>query len=414
MEPLSAATGLSIEYDERLAEGGDPRKALEALPTMADGPIVLCSHGSLIVGLLSGLEDRGAHLETNGRFRCQKGSIWLVEEKRGAALGATYRSAPRPKRNRKSEVDRELIAVLDLGSTSFRVVLFEATRAGVLKQKLNERDMLRLGAAIDSDGRVPEKVCNQAIATARRLSDLALGAGASRVLPVATAALRSAGNGRQLSKKIGKALGTDVRVLSGDEEAALLFRAFQRRVPLTGQVALGFDLGGGSLELAIGDAREIRWTASLPIGVTRLHRELVTRDPMRKRDVRKIRECLLEALEPHRSAIAELAPQVYIASGGSARAFGDLAQARLGRTRADTDGLYEMSVDELGKLTRKLVRVDHDERMAIPGVRKDRVDLMPTGGILITALAEALDIDAYTTCDWGLREGVVLEALGVR
>jgi exopolyphosphatase/guanosine-5'-triphosphate,3'-diphosphate pyrophosphatase len=411
---LSAATGIPIEYDERIAEGENPRKALEALRDLGDGSVVLCSHGSVIVDLLSGLEDEGTHLETNGRFRCQKGSIWMVEKKRSGSLRATYRPPPRPKHDPRRDVDRERIAVLDMGSTSFRVVLFEATRAGVLRQILNERDMLRLGAAIDSDGLVPDRACDAAIATARRLSDLALEAGATRVLPVATAAMRSAGNGRELSKKIGKALGAEVRVLSGDEEARLLFRAFQRRVSLEGRTALGFDLGGGSLELAIGDSREIHWAATMPIGVTRLQRELVTRDPMRKREARQLRERLIEALEPHRAAIAKLAPQTYIAAGGSARAFVDLALARRGQTRDDTDGLYEMTCSELGKLTDKLLRVDRDERLAIPGVRKDRVDLMPTGGILLTALAEALEIDAYTTCDWGLREGVVLEALDAR
>jgi len=151
--------------------------------------------------------------------------------------------------------------------------------------------------------------------------------------------------------------------------------------------------------------------ATMPIGVTRLQRELVTRDPMRKRDARQMRERLIEALEPHRAAIAKLAPQTYIAAGGSARSFVDLALARRGQTRDDTDGLYEMTCSELGKLTENVLRVDRDERLAIPGVRKDRVDLLPTGGILLTALVEALEIDAYTTCDWGLREGVVLEAL---
>lgn len=414
VERLAAETGLPIEFDERLAEREQPEKTLELLREVKDGSTVLCSHGGVIAGLMSELEDRGAALETGGRFRCQKSSTWLVRQERGRAPHATYQPPPPLRRRRIDVVDRERVAVLDLGSTSFRLVVFETTRAGALKPLMNKRLMLRLGAAIGADGLIPEKHFDRALDAAKQLGCLAQDAGVSRVLPVATEALRSARNGRALSKKIGVSLGTRVRIISGEDEARYLFRAFQRRVPLRGELALGFDLGGGSLELAVGDAREIQWAVSLPIGVTRLHRELATRDPMRKRDVRRIRQRVLEELEPVRSSIEDLVPRSFIASGGTARAFADLARARGGRTREGTNGLYEMPVRQLEKLTQQLVRADRDERLTIPGLRKDRVDLLATGGILLTALADFLEIDAYTTCDWGLREGVVLEFLRKR
>jgi exopolyphosphatase/guanosine-5'-triphosphate,3'-diphosphate pyrophosphatase len=411
VERLAASAGLAIEFDERIAEDQDSAKAFEVVREIVDDSVVVCSHGSVIAGLLADLEDQGAELETSGPFRCQRGSIWTVERRIGVPTQATYRPPPNLKKNGKSDIDRENIAVMDLGSTSFRAVLFEATPAGVLTQRLNRKKMLHLGAAIDSSGRIPEAVCGDVISAAADLGELVREAGARTILPVATAALREARNGPKLAAKIGKTLGAKVRIISGDQEARLLFNAFQRRALLPGQTALGFDLGGGSLELAVGDSREIQWTATLPIGVTRLRHECVSRDPMRKRDARRLRECLIEALEPHRETIARLAPQRFIASSGTARAFLDLARARRERSPDPATGLYEMSVRELDKLTRQLVRADHHERLDIPGLRKDRVDLMPTGGVLLMALAETLGIDAFVACDWGLREGVVLEYL---
>ncbi len=407
--PLAAVTGLDVEIDERLAEGESPAKALDLLHEAGDRNVVLCSHGDLIPGLLAELEERGVVLEAPGSVPCEKGSIWVLEGQGGFPRRASYRPAPRPERD--EDGDRERLAVLDLGSTSFRLVAFEATRAGRLTRVVNERIMLRLGAAIALDGRIPEATCDEAVATARRLGELARDAGATRLLPVGTAALRDAENGAQLAGRIGEALGAKVRVVSGEEEARLLFLAFRRRVLLPRSNALGVDLGGGSLELVVGDARRIHWEATLRIGVTRLHRELVTSDPMRKRDARRIRERLAEALEPHRDRIEALAPEMCIAAGGTARAFARLAVARRGLRASGSIDHVEIPVEELAQLTRELVRSDHDERLAFPGIRKNRADLLPAGGLVLTALAEALGIEAYTVCDWGLREGVVLEAL---
>lgn len=409
VEPLSRATGIPVEYDERLAEGESAGKALDLLGELGDEPVVCCSHGDLIPALVAELEERGVAIETDGAFRCEKGSAWVVEGKGSQPRSASYR--PAPQAEREEDGDRERIAVLDLGSTSFRLVVVEATRAGRLTRLVNERIMLRLGAAITLDGRIPEPICAQAVATAGRLGELARDAGATRLLPVGTAALRDADNGRELADRIGAALSAPVRLVSGEEEARLLFLAFRRRVLLPQRPTLGIDLGGGSLELVVGDPRGIHWEATLRVGVTRLHRELVKSDPMRKREARAIREQVRDKLEPHRATIAELGPGGCIASGGTARAFARLAVARRGLRPSGSIDQVEIPVEELAETTRGLVRASHDERLAMAGVRKNRADLLPTGGLVLTTLAESLGIHAFTVCDWGLREGVLLEAL---
>lgn len=409
VEPLAAARGVPVEIDERLAEGESVGKLHELLAELGDAPAVCCSHGDLIPGLLAELEERGVELETGGAFRCEKGSTWVLEGRAGRPVRARYNAAPRTERDEDGDLER--IAVLDLGSTSFRLVVVDATRAGRLTRVVNERIMLRLGAAIALGRRIPEETCEQAVETARRLGELARDAGATRVLPVGTAALRDAENGGGLATRIGEALGERVRLLSGEEEARLLFLAFRRRVLLPRRPTLGIDLGGGSLELVVGDARSIHWEATLRVGVTRLHRELAESDPMRKREVRRLRERVREALEPHRETITRLGPEACIAAGGTVRGFARLAVARRGLRPAESIDQVEIPADELAALSRGLVRATHDERLGMPGMRKNRADLLPTGGIVLTTLAETLGLEAYTVCDWGLREGVVLEAL---
>ena len=105
VEPLAAATGLRIELDERLAEGERAAKALSLLEELGDTPALCCSHGDVIPELLSDLEDRGVALEPEGRFRCEKASIWLVEGKRGKAREARYVPAPRAERDEAGDGD---------------------------------------------------------------------------------------------------------------------------------------------------------------------------------------------------------------------------------------------------------------------------------------------------------------------
>jgi len=238
----------------------------------------------------------------------------------------------------------------------------------------------------------------------------ARGEGAEELIAVGTAALRDADNGPELTRRIAETLRVPVRLLSGEEEARLIFGAFRRRIVLPRGPALGVDLGGGSLELAVGDDHDLPFEETLRVGVTRLHIELVQHDPMKKREVRAVREHVRARVEPLAARIRRLAPSVCIAAGGTARAFGDLALGLRGDASRRTVNALELPLSELRDITERLVESSHDERLAMPGMRSRRADLLPTGGVILVTIAEVLGLAGYTLCDWGLREGVLLDA----
>lgn len=302
------------------------------------------------------------------------------------------------------------LAVLDLGSTSFHLLVADATSAGEVLRVARKRERLRLGAVIAERGHIPGAVRRRAVATARELRETALRLGAERVIPVATAAVRDAENGDDLAARIGEALGTPVRTLSGEEEARLIFGAFRHRVAFGNAEALGIDLGGGSLELATGDAFDVRWETTLPLGVARLDRELVRSDPMRRRERKAIRRRVAEALEPCLDVLRESRTSLHIASGGTVRALARLAADGGSDPR---DGCVRVARRTLRRLAERLVASTHDERQRLPGVKRSRADLLPAGAVVLDALVDALEIPELVVCDWGLREGVVLEALGL-
>ncbi len=317
-----------------------------------------------------------------------------------------------PRREARRHSDAKLrVAVLDLGSTSFHLLVADASPTGRIERVVRQRVMLRLGATIAAEGEIPKAIAARAVESARTLQDLAEEHGAERLIPVATAALRDARNGAALASAIARELGTKVRVLSGLEEARLIFGAFRRRVPLGNASALGMDLGGGSLELAIGDDAEVQWEKTLPLGVARLHGELVANDPMKRRERKAIEERVAALIEPHRKPIRTRGASKQIMSGGTARALARIVEEN-GGGRAAKGGL-RVAADEIARLADRLAEADHAELLRIPGMKRSRADLLPTGAVVVDAVMKSLALPDLLICDWGLREGVILEALGL-
>jgi phosphohistidine phosphatase SixA len=409
LAPLSLATGIAVEIDERLAEGADEAKAAELLATRGAGATVLCTHGETIGALLARLRAKGLAIEEEPR--CEKGSAWLIEGPDAARATATYR-APTPNNGSSGDAEKPVVrfGVLDLGSTSFHLLVADANADGDVRRVLRERVMLRLGASLADRDHVPDEVVARAVETARLLGQSARNAHASLLLPVATAALRDARNGAAVAERIGEVVGVPTRILSGAEEARLTFAAFRKKLRIGSRLALGLDLGGGSLEMITGDAREVRFETTLPLGAARLHAEFVRSDPMTRDEKRAIRARVREHIAPYRDALRRWEPSPAIATGGSMRALARLVVAARGKNLTEVHGSV-LDADLLRTLERKLVASTQSERLAMPGMRRQRADLVPTGAVILRTLVEEIELPALTVSDWGLREGVILEAL---
>lgn len=303
------------------------------------------------------------------------------------------------------------LAVLDLGSTSFSLTAIEVARDGHFDRILRKRATLRLGAHTNEAGAIPENDCAGAVEAVRRLRAKAKSVGCEVLLPVGTAILRDAANAPELTTRIEEVLEQPVRILSGEEEARLSYAALRHRLELGRKRVFAMDLGGGSLELAVGTASLPDWTTSLQIGVTRLHAECVHSDPLSEQDAQSIRDRVREQLT---KGIAELdapSPARLVAAGGTIRALARLALAWRSRSeRSELNGMV-LTQTELESVLAQLMRVTHQVRLAMPTVQPRRADLLPVGGLILDTLLDVFDLDELVISDWGLREGILLEAL---
>ena len=314
------------------------------------------------------------------------------------------------------------VAVFDLGSSSFHLMVVDATRAGALTPVLRRRSFLHLGTEVARTGGVPADRAATAVRAVRRLRTAADEAGVDVMVALATAALRDADNGVKLLGRFERIIGCPITLLTGEEEARLCFIGQRAGVWVGSDPVLGLDLGGGSLEAGIGDARQIHAVTSVALGSARLRGELNSGESLTAKNRTRLVEATRERAEPIRLMLAgypEAADRA-IASGGTVRALARLAMVLHRPVPASRSvsslqvNQVELPAGQLHELADRLATLDLDARLALPGVQARRAPLLPIGAVLLSTLVETLGLRRLVVSDWGLREGAVLGALSLK
>ena len=303
------------------------------------------------------------------------------------------------------------IAAFDLGSNSFHLLVVDAHPDGTFVPLIREKEMLRLGDAVGREGRIPDALADRAVATVDRFRKLALGAGTEEIHARATAALREADNGGEVVDRMAAEAAVKVRVISGQEEARLIFEAVRASVVIDPPPALCLDLGGGSLEVTVGDRTRLLWAASVRLGVARLSAELVTGDPYTADDVRRLEKRVTGVLAPLADDVAGLHPAMAVGSSGTFCDLGRMVAARRSGSVPRSINQFTFTRDELLPLHEELLRLRSSERAGFPGLEAKRADIIPTGSTLLLTAMELFGFDRMTLSEWALREGIILDAI---
>lgn len=305
------------------------------------------------------------------------------------------------------------LAVFDLGSTSFQLLVSEVEPDGGLTPILRDRVILNLGAEVAATGEVAPALLDRAISVVRRFRDLAERASVDRIIPVATAAFREAANRPELSRALEAAIGSQVRILSGDLEARATVAGIRGGVALHEDRWVALDLGGGSLEVAMIDHGEVTWTDTFPLGAARMARMMVADDPMTRGERREIRRAVRALLEPALEEAGVPPSPLCVAAGGTAGALARLLATARWPNPPTSLNQFELGIDELNDLARALGAADLETRLAMPAIDERRVDLLPAGAIVLSTALQVLDAGSAVHSEWGLREGVVLQDLEI-
>ncbi|HET7489898.1 MAG TPA: Ppx/GppA phosphatase family protein [Acidimicrobiales bacterium] len=303
------------------------------------------------------------------------------------------------------------IAALDLGSNSFHLLVADAHPDGSFDRLFREKEMLRLGDVVARHGRLTPEACDQAVDAVRRFRTMAEQAGAEEIVACATAAIREAENGAELVQRMADETGVRARVISGIEEATLIFKAVQASVLIDPGPAVCLDLGGGSLEVMVGDVRTLAWATSVKLGVARLTAELVRADPPRPGDLRRLRKRIRQVLAPAAGAIAPLSPKLLVGTSGTLCDLARMAAAMETGTVPTSINNRHVTRTALEAVHEQVVSVPAAGRRRLDGLDARRAELVPAGSVLALEALDLFGFDEMVVGTWALREGMVLDEM---
>jgi exopolyphosphatase/guanosine-5'-triphosphate,3'-diphosphate pyrophosphatase len=290
------------------------------------------------------------------------------------------------------------LAALDLGSNSFHLLVAKTDGAGELAKVGSHKQVLRLGTVVRQYGKLNEVAFSTALSTVGRMARVARDLGAERLLAVATSALRDARNGRSFCGECSVQHGVQIELLSGDEEARLAYAGARSALPLTTGRVLVADVGGGSVELAVGDGPTCDAAQSLQLGFLRLAEGFpLTNAGGAARMARYVQlEC-----EKARWQLGRF--DTLLLSGGTARAIGKLLGG--GTASASTRQVLALC-DELTGLS--------SAGLVARGVDRQRAATLAAGAAVISGLVAGFGQGELRISPRGLREGVILRELQKR
>jgi exopolyphosphatase/guanosine-5'-triphosphate,3'-diphosphate pyrophosphatase len=307
----------------------------------------------------------------------------------------------------------ERLAVIDLGSNSFRLVVFTAGD-GWWKRTDEIYEPVRIGEGLAGTGKLGKQPMERALATLDVFAHFcrASGLGADAVDAVATSAIRDAENAEPFLERARARFGLPIRVLSREGEARYGYLAAVNSTTLTRGCVL--DLGGGSMQLVDVADRLPRTSGSWRVGTVRMsERFLPPNGPAKRRQLDELRAHLAAALE-EADWLAEVgrAPGGgrLVGIGGTVRNLAAAAQRAAGLPSNGVQGMV-LEREALDELVARLAALPASERASVPGVKPARADLILAGAVAVQSVLEAGGLERLETTEAGLREGVFFERL---
>lgn len=299
------------------------------------------------------------------------------------------------------------VAVVDIGSGTTTLAIFQAGAAGFLDRVHQEGRALRLIEKLDARGRLTNGAARGLLSTVSGYVKTAQEAGAERTEIVATSAMRDAVNGPELVAELGRLPKSTARLISGEEEGRLAAHTVVCTLPLQNGVVM--DLGGGSLQLARVVDRVTVESVSFPLGALRLYDAfLAGTDPPTADGLVALRRHVVEQLR--RAPWLLRHGGTIVAVGGGARSLGKMHRRSCGATLGHGHG-YRLDSEIVLDQYEYLSRVPAAARAMVPGLPEHRTDTIVAASLILSTVLRIGGFGSMYLSTYGIREGVAFRSM---
>jgi exopolyphosphatase/guanosine-5'-triphosphate,3'-diphosphate pyrophosphatase len=303
------------------------------------------------------------------------------------------------------------LAAIDIGTNSIHMVIANATSATGFEVLDRERDVVQIGRDSFATGRLRLDAVRRTVAALARYVELARRHQVDRILCTATAAVREARNGGDFLQAARAEAGILPRVIPAEEEGRLIYLAVKSALEIGERPALVIDIGGGSMQLVVGNRDRILLATGAPLGALRLTQTLLDGDPPSRSVLQRLRRHVRKQARAALKAVAAHRPHTVYGSSGSIHALAEAAHwLESGRRLGQLNGHF-LATDSLRRLLRRLQRMTFAERERLPGLDARRAEIIVPGAVVLTHVLESLGADGIVLSDYGVREGLVTDYL---
>jgi len=297
------------------------------------------------------------------------------------------------------------LAAIDIGSNSIKLVVVDATSSASFDVLASEREVVRLGQETLVKKHIGDAALRRAIDCLKRFRSIAESHGTKQIAVIATASVREADNSADFLRAVEQEAGLHVEVLSGMEEARLIGLAAAQGCTPKGSTSLNIDIGGGSTEISIFRDTEPLILRSVKLGAVGLTDRFVKSDPPEPEEIEELRNEIRLSFADVAKERRQQSWYYTTATSGTALTVG----AALNHVMPPASSV--VTLVDLNRLNMTLAALTVVQRGTIAGVPPQRADIIVAGGLVLEEVMNALGIESVHTCDWSLREGVIIARL---
>jgi exopolyphosphatase/guanosine-5'-triphosphate,3'-diphosphate pyrophosphatase len=302
------------------------------------------------------------------------------------------------------------LGVLDIGSNTVHLLIVDAHQGGAPLPAVSQKQELRLAEQMNRAGAIKADAIADLQQFVKDSLRVAEDMGVTEVMAFATSAIRGAANGEEVLTAVAEQTGVEVAMLTGDEEARLTFLAARRWFGWSSGRIVLVDIGGGSLELAVGSDEYPEAAYSLDVGAGRLTARFLSEDPPAEEAVREMRRYVRAQIGGVVGGMRHGGePRHAVATSKTLRQL-----ARIAGAAPSSEGPYvkrQLQRDHLRQWLPKLAAMTRAEREQLPGVSRARSPQLLAGAVVAEAAMDLLDLPTLDVCPWALREGIILQRL---
>jgi exopolyphosphatase/guanosine-5'-triphosphate,3'-diphosphate pyrophosphatase len=307
-----------------------------------------------------------------------------------------------------AEMERgKVVAFMDVGTNSVRLLVVRIGLDRSYAVLSEQKEMVRLGERVFRDGLLREEAMERTVSVLKNFCDLSRTYGATELVAKATSATREASNRQELIDRVREATGLELQIISGLEEARLIYLGVSSGHHIGHRTALFVDIGGGSTELALGDQDDHSYLESMKVGAIRLTTMFVRRPegPVPEEVLGKMRKYVKSSLVRARKEVLQRKVSLAFGSSGTIVNLGEV----LLRRGSHRPGVIRRS--QLKRLIPYLAGMDLATRKKVPGINPERADIIVAGAVVLDTVMDELRLSEIAVSPRGMRDGMLQDYL---